>query len=175
MIGPVQSLQSPVRSDRLTFTLFESRLGWMAVVRSAEGLKRVILPQTSKDAVLAQIGACGIATEDEGSARSDDLPDRLRRFIDGEPVDFPDSLDMSGTTSFRQKVWQSTRRIPYGEVKSYLWVARQIGSPKGARAVGQALGENPYPIVVPCHRVSQSDGGLGGFGGGLKLKRFLLG
>jgi len=71
-------------------------------------------------------------------------------------------------------VWQATRLIPYGETRSYLWVAVQIGKPGAARAVGQALGRNPLPVIIPCHRVIASDGGLGGFTGGLVMKRRLL-
>jgi len=71
-------------------------------------------------------------------------------------------------------VWQATRLIPYGETRSYLWVAVQIGKPGAARAVGQALGRNPLPVIVPCHRVIAADGGLGGFTGGLEMKRRLL-
>ncbi len=158
----------------LTFTLFDTRLGWMAVINSIDGLKGVILPQRSKDAVVTQVTSYGCVVEEDGSVCSDDLPVRLRRFMEGEPVDFPDRLDMAEATSFRQRVWQVTRTIPYGDVKSYLWVANKLGLPKGARAVGQALGKNPFPIVVPCHRVIASDGGLGGFSGGLKIKQFLL-
>src|SRR3990172_6320272 len=68
----------------------------------------------------------------------------------------------------------ATRLIPYGEPRSYLWIAEKIGKPGAARAVGQALGKNPLFIIVPCHRVVASDGGLGGFGGGLQMKRRLL-
>ena len=67
-----------------------------------------------------------------------------------------------------------TRLIPYGETRSYLWVAKQIGRPGAVRVVGQALGRNPLAIIVPCHRVIASDGGFGGFGGGVEMKRHLL-
>ena len=71
-------------------------------------------------------------------------------------------------------IWQATRSIPHGETRSYAWVAARAGNPLGARAAGQALGKNPLPVVVPCHRVVAADGGLGGFTGGLYLKRKLL-
>ncbi|GAI87660.1 unnamed protein product, partial [marine sediment metagenome] len=70
--------------------------------------------------------------------------------------------------------WEETRLIPYGETRSYAWVAKQVGKPKAARAVGQAMGSNPLPIIIPCHRVITSNGKLGGFGGGLEMKRQLL-
>lgn len=78
-----------------------------------------------------------------------------------------------GVTDFQQQVLGAIRNIPRGEVRSYAWVAKRIGKPKAARAVGQALGANPVPVVVPCHRVVSS-AGLGGYGGGLQRKRQLL-
>ena len=75
---------------------------------------------------------------------------------------------------FQREVWEATRLIAYGEARSYQWVAGQIKKPKATRAVGQALGSNPLPIIVPCHRVLASDGKLGGFTGGLDMKKNLL-
>jgi methylated-DNA-[protein]-cysteine S-methyltransferase len=99
----------------------------------------------------------------------------LRRALDGEPMDFSDwPLDWGGATRFQRRVWAVTRRIPWGQTRPYCWVAARAGDPRAARAVGQALAANPVPLVVPCHRVLRSDGGLGGFGGGLDLKRRLL-
>ena len=77
-------------------------------------------------------------------------------------------------TEFEEKVYRSVKRIPKGEVRSYGWVARQIGIPGAGRAVGNALNKNPYAPEVPCHRVIRSDGTLGGFASGLKKKRELL-
>ncbi len=77
-------------------------------------------------------------------------------------------------TDFQQKVWRALLNIPYGKTASYADIAQKIGAPAAARAVGSAVGKNPLSIVVPCHRVIAKDGGLGGFGGGLKRKRYLL-
>jgi len=95
-------------------------------------------------------------------------------YFTGQRVDFPDRLDLSGATPFQRGVWQAARLIPYGETRSYAWVAGQIGKPKAARAVGQALGRNPLPLIVPCHRVLAADGGIGGFSGGVEMKKYLL-
>jgi len=124
--------------------------------------------------VLGQIASYGCETEDHDMTCFADLTDRIRRYFDGEAVDFADKLDLAGTTRFQQNVWVTVRSIPRGETRSYGWVANQIGLPKAARAVGQALGRNPVPIVVPCHRVIGSDGKPGGFGGGVEIKNFLL-
>ncbi len=77
-------------------------------------------------------------------------------------------------TPFQQRVYAVVRRIPKGEVRSYQWVARQLGNPRAARAVGQALAHNPWPVRVPCHRVIRTDGSLGGYAWGLAKKRRLL-
>ena len=76
--------------------------------------------------------------------------------------------------SFEEKVWLITTQIPFGQVRSYAWVAKKIGNPKAVRAVGQALKKNPYPLIVPCHRVIKSDGSLGGYAGGQKMKKDLI-
>ncbi|MFH0886713.1 MAG: MGMT family protein [bacterium] len=77
-------------------------------------------------------------------------------------------------TKFQKKVYQAVCSIPEGEVRSYQWVAKQIGNPKACRAVGQALNKNENPIIIPCHRVIRKDGSIGGYGGGIKLKKQLL-
>ncbi|MCK4262862.1 MAG: MGMT family protein, partial [Dehalococcoidia bacterium] len=80
----------------------------------------------------------------------------------------------SWASPFQRSVWDVCQSIPYGETRSYAWVAGKLGLPRAARAVGQALARNPVPIIVPCHRVIGSDGELVGFGGGMDLKRLLL-
>jgi len=98
----------------------------------------------------------------------------LQQCFDGQRVLFDEPLDLSGATAFQRRVWLAVRDIPYGETRSYGQIARQVGSPGAARAVGRAMATNPVPIVVPCHRVIGSDGNLRGFGGGLDLKHRLL-
>ena len=158
----------------LTFAVCETCLGWMGVIGSPAGLKAVILPLKSKKDLLEQIAAMGCKPENYNSDYLTDLTDRLRRYLNGETEDFPLKLDLAGTTRFQQSVWQVVRKIPRGETRNYGWVAQQVGSPRAARAVGQALARNPVPIVIPCHRVISGDGKLGGFGGGLGVKKFLL-
>jgi len=162
------------KGDHITLASFETSLGWMGIVGSPNGLKRVILPHKSKEAVLYQVMSYGCVAEEQSSAMFGDLPNRLRRYLEGEPVDFPDKLDLAEATNFQYDVWRLVRNIPYGETRSYGWVASRLGLPKAARAVGQALGRNPLPIIVPCHRVIRSDGRLGGFGGGVEIKELLL-
>jgi methylated-DNA-[protein]-cysteine S-methyltransferase len=91
----------------------------------------------------------------------------LSRYFSGEPVDF-------GYTEFQRRVYEETRAIPPGEVRTYGEIAQAIGKPGASRAVGNALGRNPACIVIPCHRVVGANGGLGGFTSGLRWKRALL-
>ena len=104
-----------------------------------------------------------------------DLVERLQAYFNGNKGTFrDDKLDLSAAKPFQVKVWEITRLIPYGETRSYRWVAEQIGQPAAARAVGQALARNPLPVIIPCHRVVASDGKLGGYSGGLETKKTLL-
>jgi methylated-DNA-[protein]-cysteine S-methyltransferase len=98
----------------------------------------------------------------------------LREYLKGKPVKFKTPLDLAGLPVFTRKVLARLSRIPFGKTLTYGDLASKVGNPKGARAVGQAVGRNPLPIVVPCHRVLAHHGGLGGFGAGLDWKRFLL-
>jgi O-6-methylguanine DNA methyltransferase len=99
---------------------------------------------------------------------------RLRSYFSGQRVRFNAKIDLEQGTPFQQKVWEFLRSIPYGQTRSYRSVARGIGHPNSFRAVGGACGNNPIGILVPCHRVINATGGLGGFTGGLRLKRQLL-
>jgi O-6-methylguanine DNA methyltransferase len=85
-----------------------------------------------------------------------------------------DKKSPTGLTDFEKKVLRITCQIPFGQMRSYKWVARKLGAPKATRAVGQALKKNPYPIIIPCHRVIKSDGSLGGYAKGKQLKKKLL-
>ena len=98
---------------------------------------------------------------------------QLKKYLKGELKNFDCSLDTKGT-SFEKKVWSALKRIPYGKTRSYKDIAKSIGNPKAFRAVGNANGRNPIPLIIPCHRVIESNGGLGGFGHGLKVKARLL-
>lgn len=100
------------------------------------------------------------------------LAPKLKAYLAGKPVRF--RIKLSTGTSFQRKVWRAMLSIPRGQTRSYAWLAKKIGQPKAVRAVANACGANPVPIIVPCHRVIASDGSLGGFGGGLPMKKRLL-
>jgi len=98
---------------------------------------------------------------------------QLTKYVEGRLKWFDCRLDLQGTP-FQQKVWKALLRIPYGRTRSYQDIAREIGHPKAFRAVGNANGSNPVSIIAPCHRVIESNGGLGGYGHGLEFKKRLL-
>jgi len=158
----------------VTIGICDTAFGWVGVARSPRGLLALTLPQPDQEAALRPL----LDRWGDDARRDDvalgDLPDKLRRYFDGQPVSFDELLDMSGATDFQRRVWEATRRIPRGQTLTYGQIARQVGSPRAARAVGQAMARNPWPAIVPCHRVVGHDGRLPGFGGGLDMKRRML-
>jgi len=157
----------------MKFATAQTKFGWVGMGGSEGGLAFLVLPKSSRTAVLADIKKFAPDAVEDISVFGD-LPNRIRRYFNGENVSFPDKLDLDGATAFDRAVWKTTVAIPYGETRSYAWVAQQIGRARAFRAVGGALARNPFPIIVPCHRIVASSGSLGGFGGGLALKQRLL-
>ncbi|MBI4690909.1 MAG: methylated-DNA--[protein]-cysteine S-methyltransferase [Nitrospirae bacterium] len=98
----------------------------------------------------------------------------LRGYFEGKTNEFKQGIIFLEGTDFEKKVWLALKEIPYGETKTYKWLAEKIGNPRANRAVGQALSRNPIPIVLPCHRVIESDGSIGGYSSGTDIKRRLL-
>ncbi|MCC7354491.1 MAG: methylated-DNA--[protein]-cysteine S-methyltransferase [Anaerolineae bacterium] len=164
----------PHAEERLDFTVFATSLGWVGVVISERGVVALNLPRPTLEAALARVLAeyphARLLPEDEVAG----VVLQIRQYLDGKRATFQVAIDLSGHTPFQLRVWETALGIPYGETRSYAWVAQQIGKPRAARAVGQALGANPVPMIVPCHRVLASDGSLGGYGGGLPMKERLL-
>jgi methylated-DNA-[protein]-cysteine S-methyltransferase len=160
-------------NEGLKYSIFKTDMGWVGILASARGLLAATLPQPTAVEVRQLLGArINEATRSPDAFH--DLVKRLKEYYCGRKVTFPDKLDLTGATQFQRAVWTAAQCIPYGETRSYRWVAEETGKPQAARAAGQALGRNPLAIIVPCHRVVTSDGGLGGFGGGLKVKQQLL-
>jgi len=160
-------------TQQLKCIIFNTDMGWVGILGSAKGLLRTTLPHPSAQEI-HQLPGDNINQASRSPRLFQDLIQRLKLYFGGHKVNFPDRLDLSGATDFQRKVWETTRLIPYGETRSYAWVAEQIEKPRALRAVGQALGRNPLPIIVPCHRVVASNGGLGGFTGGIEVKKRLL-
>jgi len=150
-------------------TLCRTKLGWVYLERTAKGLSRVDLPAKAKPPRPA--GRDATFMEDSLLAKASEL---IRRYCKGHVVTFDLPLDLGGVPPAMRELLAAARRIPYGQTRSYSWVAGRAGRPRAARAAGQAMARNPLPLVIPCHRVIGADGSLVGYGGGLTLKRRLL-
>lgn len=148
--------------------------GWVGIASSPSGLLALTLPNPTQERALKPLLGRWLEEQPYDDPRLDGLKRKLQCYFDGQRVLFDEPLDLRGATAFQRRVWSAVRDIPYGETRSYSQIARQVGSPMAARAVGQAMAANPLPIVVPCHRIIGSDGNLCGFGAGLDLKRRLL-
>ncbi len=151
----------------------ETRLGWIGIAYSSRGICSLQLPLPTRSEAQAALERAF-----PGALVREDIPDEtareLRDYGEGRCHRFHLNVDLSAVRPFQRAVFAAIVRIPFGQTRTYAWVAREIGSPKAARAVGQALHTNPIPIIIPCHRIIASNGGLGGYGGGLPLKRKLL-
>jgi len=155
------------------YDLFSTPRGWMAILVSRRGVRRVSLRPTPDQAV-ADLGRdLDRAVQDPEAVAS--LKERMLAFLSGEADSLEDiALDMEDATPFFRAAWQACRTIPPGETRSYAWLAAAAGRPGAFRAAGQAMARNRFSLIVPCHRVIGSDGGLHGYGGGLDVKARLL-
>ncbi|HLK05819.1 MAG TPA: methylated-DNA--[protein]-cysteine S-methyltransferase [Candidatus Acidoferrum sp.] len=152
--------------SRIYYTTMESPVGQLRLVAEELGLRTVWFVRGRKDEKPH-------VDWKEDAAFFVDVKRQLNAYFAGELKEFEIPLLMEGT-EFQKRVWKALQTIPYGETMSYGEVAKKIGEPKAVRAVGAANGQNPIPIIVPCHRVIGSDGSLTGFGGGIENKKKLL-
>ena len=155
--------------------IFKTPWGWMGVSETTKGIDMIVLPKGSKRGVESDLrGMTNEPFEPGRSTRLNGARRQLFDYLNGERNPFDIPLDLSRGTPFRRQVWRVLQRVPYGKLRSYQWVAAHVGGRRYARAVGNAVGANPLPIVIPCHRVVAQDTTLGGFSGGLLMKRKLL-
>jgi O-6-methylguanine DNA methyltransferase len=146
---------------------------FIGVAYSEKGISAVVLPR--KNQMEVQLELTNVLPDEflVQKKAPENLAQKFDAYFRSKKIDFSKlGLDVKGTY-FEQKVWKACQEIPHGEVRSYSWIAKQIGKASASRAVGNALNKNPVPIVVPCHRVI-STSGIGGFASGLKMKRMLL-
>ena len=161
-----------VKKTAMKYDLVETADGWIGIEATEAGVRRITLPTKNRKSALADLGIEEKdLTHEHGGAG---VADRLKHYFMGEPLVFKEGLDLTGATAFQQEVYEAACRIPFGETRTYGELAKEIGKPGAARAVGQALGANPIPILIPCHRVVAANGGLGGYTGGVKTKEKLL-
>jgi len=160
------------------FALFATPLGSCAIAWNDVGLTGVWLPEANGEALHRKVARrCAAASESEPAGAVADVVAAITRLLAGERVDLSGvAIDSSGIDDFDRRVYAVTRTIAAGQVLTYGEVAARVGADASARAVGQSLGRNAMPIVVPCHRVVATGGGLGGFSapGGTATKRRML-
>lgn len=164
-------------SRELRVRTFETPIGWGGLAYADSGIVLIRRSQASESDVLERLRERLGDFVTQQKPRDDIGLDAVRKLVayhDGRRVRFDEPLDLSLVPPFTRQVLRATARIPYGEVRPYAWVASEIGRPKATRAVGQSLHINPLAPIIPCHRVIASDSTLGGYGGGLEMKRWLL-
>lgn len=145
------------------YQIYETKIGKVWICASERGITQIALGGEKLERTRERV--------ENGIVRQ--AAAELEEYLEGKRKIFTFPIDLIGT-DFQKKVWEALRTIPYGETRSYGEIARQIENPKAARAVGMANHNNPVWIAVPCHRVIGADGSLTGYGGGLKLKQYLL-
>ena len=157
------------------YEVFETELGWIAIISSTNGVVRTSLPELTPTSAL---GAVKPESDHalHGYERNIEISALIAAYCAGESVDLSGiEIDVADVTPFFKKAWEVCRTIPFGETRSYRWLAEKAGNIRAARSAGQAMARNRLPLLVPCHRVVASDGSLHGFGGdGLPLKSRLL-
>ena len=159
----------------VAYATLDSPLGTLLLARTDRGLVRLAyVDYEGVDDVIAELASRISPRVLAVPRRLDPIRRELDQYFTGSRHEFDVAIDWQLTHGFGRRVLRATSRIPYGAVSSYKQVAAAAGSPRGFRAAGNALGANPIPIVVPCHRVLHSGGGLGGYTGGLERKQLLL-
>lgn len=154
----IRYLPGKTKFGNILVTLTEHGICGVTMLSSTDSIKEY-LKKMYPDAIMERC-------EDQGKYIDD-----ISMAVDGSEPDF--NLDIHGT-EFQMKVWDAIRKIPYGSIATYSQIAEQIGRPEAVRAVANACGKNPVPIIIPCHRVIRKNGDLGGYGLGIDIKKQLL-
>ena len=180
----VQGVLARAERDGLidvAYATVDSPYGELLVARTDRGVVRLALPthrgsQRSRDEILEELATVVSPRVLESPKRLDEERRELEEYFEGRRQEFDLPVDWSLTSpGFRSRALQAVARIPYGKTRTYAEVAKSAGNPRAFRAAGTACGSNPVPLIVPCHRVVQSGGGIGNYGGGPEMKRGLLG
>jgi O-6-methylguanine DNA methyltransferase len=156
---------------------FRSPIGSIYAAAAGEKVHYLSFTCKNKNEFLQELSRLSLQPIGFMDAPARRLLNEVDEYFDGKRRRFTFSADVSKRTDFQKKVLRAASSIPYGETRTYAWLAEQAGSPKAARAAGQVMASNPVPLIIPCHRVLASSGKLGGFAGGLRaldLKEFLL-
>lgn len=153
---------------------YDLSLGRVLVSATDSGLFSIVLGEHDLEPHFKEMGSKYQCNFNEAPDRFEDIYVDLAGYFSGIQIDFNYPLDLRGATPFEREVWNKVRQVPYGQVRSYKWLADQIHHPKAFKAVGRVLGLNPLPILIPCHRVIMHDLSTGGFAAGVGWKERLL-
>ena len=182
-IGPVDASAAHERFLRraieeglvdVAYAPVDSPLGELVAAVTPRGLVRLAYEDGRGDAVLSELAARVSPRVIEAPARLDDVRRQLDEYFEGRRHTFALGIDWTLARGFTRRVLQSTAKVPFGELATYREVASGAGNAAAVRAAGNALGANPMPIVVPCHRIVRTGGALGGYTGGVERKEYLL-
>lgn len=153
--------------------LVSSPIGGLYVAVSDKGICEIAFAGKGSDGFFTELEARGFEVEADHNAVTA-VASQLQEYFGGERVVFDVGVDLTGVTPFTRDVLDATAAVPFGTLTTYQNIARKIGKPGASRAVGNALGRNPIPVIVPCHRIVRSDWSIGGYTGGLDIKQHLL-
>ena len=167
------SLKEAFEERRATCCRIESPFGPIFLARTTQGICRVSFLSRNEADFLRDLEAHDLLPSFDPEKLGREAGE-LEDYFSGRRTTFQLPIDLRFVTPFQERVLRATARIPFGSVSSYGEIARQIGKPEARRAVGGALGHNPIPIIIPCHRVIAADGSIGGYTGGLEIKRELF-
>ena len=176
-VGPLPDLSTAAADAGLldvAYATLDSPVGPLLLALTPHGLVRVAYVDGGEDQVLSELAARVSPRVIRAPRKLDEPRRELDQYFAGDRREFELPLDWQLIRGFGRKVLSAAARVPYGSVSTYKQMASEAGSPRAARAAGNALGANPLPIIVPCHRILHSSGGLGGYTGGLERKRRLL-
>ncbi len=161
-------------TDIIHYSCFDSPFGPVFVAKTIKGVCFINLSKISEAGFQSLLRKRFRKKPIRDDEKLKSVINEMLDYFNGNQVNFKSILDLSMGTIFQRKVWGQISKIPYGELRTYKWIAGEIGNLNAVRAVGNAVGKNPVPPIIPCHRVIRSDGGLGGFSSGISLKKWLL-
>ena len=158
------------------YDVFHTAWGWVAAIASDKGLRHTSLPEQTPERALDHLAAPLAKEQPEHRPGAfADLHRQLDEYLNGERQAFDVPLDLEGAAPFHRRAWEACASVPRGETRTYRWLAEEAGNVLASRAAGQAMAKNRVPLLIPCHRVVGSDGGLHGFAGpGIGMKSRLL-
>jgi methylated-DNA-[protein]-cysteine S-methyltransferase len=179
---PLRQRISPAMNNiMLCYAVFRTKWGYFGLAGTEDAICRTFLPGLQRRCVEEKLLASLHSSSDNFRWDKDfqrDLQERIMAYYEGDPVDFSTepAVSLNGSLPFARKVLQACRTVVFGRTTTYSDLARQVGSPRAARAVGSVMAGNPIPLIIPCHRVLRTDGGLGGFSapGGTAIKQKML-